>query len=293
MLASHGRWNYAPISAPAPRAAWPNGRGLAVYVALGVEEYVFGAGMTENILAGVPQPDLVNTSWRDYGNRVGAFRILEVCRGLGVPLSVLLNTEVYDHAPDLIAAFRTSGSAMIAHGRTNSDSLAGMSPAAERAYLVDVRRRMIEAGDRCVGWSSPWLVHTHATIDLLQETGYGYVLDFGLDDRPVWLNAAAGPFLHIPYGIEINDSSTVVGRQASARDFADMIVDQFDSLAAAARDRPLVMSIVVHAFISGQPFRLQPLARALAHVAKTAAGVWLTTPDAIHDAIASDRQLAV
>jgi hypothetical protein len=293
MLRSHGRWTYAPITAGGGATAWPNGRGLAVYVALGVEEYVFGEGITENILAGVPQPDLVNTSWRDYGNRVGAFRLLDACSGLGIPLSVLLNTEVYDHAPALVEAFRKAGSAMIAHGRTNSDSLTGMPRAAERDYLAAVRRRMEDAGDRCAGWSSPWLVHTEATIDLLQETGYGYVLDFGMDDRPVWLDAAGGPFLHIPYAIELNDSSTIVGRQTTARDFADMIVDHFDALHAASREQPLVMSVVLHAFISGQPFRLTPIARALAHVAAHATDVWLTTPDAIHDAVAGDARLAV
>ncbi len=291
MLKSHGRWDYVPITR-ASSARWPNGSGLAVYVALGVEEYVFGEGLTENILPGVPAPDLVNTSWRDYGNRVGAFRILKACNGLGIPLSILLNTEVYDHAPELVDAFRASGSAMIAHGRTNSDTLSGMSPDDERAYLLSVRQRMLDAGDRCTGWSSPWLVHTERTIDHLREAGYGYVLDFGMDDRPVWLRGTDGPLLHIPYGIELNDSSTAIGRQTTARDFADMIVDQFDGLLAASAEQPLVMSVVLHAFISGQPFRLQPVAKALAHIAAHASRIWLTTPDAIHDAVMGDASLA-
>jgi hypothetical protein len=292
MLKSHGRWNYVPITR-ASSARWPDGSGLAVYVALGVEEYVFGEGLTENILPGVPAPDLVNASWRDYGNRVGAFRILKVCSDLGLPLSILLNTEVYDHAPELVSAFRAAGSAMIAHGRTNSDSLAGLPPDAELDYLRSVRQRMLVEGDRCSGWSSPWLVHTERTIDLLRQAGYGYVLDFGMDDRPVWLRGSGGAFLHIPYGIELNDSSTAVGRQTTPRDFADMIVDQFDALLAAATDQPLVMSVVLHAFITGQPFRLNPVRKALAHIASHAPKLWLTTPDAIHDAVAADTRLAV
>jgi hypothetical protein len=292
MLKSHGRWDYVPITRSGA-ACWPNGTGLAVYIALGVEEYVFGEGLTESILPGVPAPDLVNTSWRDYGNRVGGFRILDECRRLGLPLSVLLNTEVYDHAPDLVAALRGAGSAMIAHGRSNSDTLAGLSEEEERAYLLSIRQRMIAEGDRCLGWSSPWLVHTPRTIDLLQGAGYGYVLDFGMDDRPVWLRGADGPFLHIPYGIEINDSSTVVGRQTSARDFADMIVDQFNALLAASTQQPLVMSVVLHAFITGQPFRLGPVTKALAHIAAHAPHVWMTTSNAIHDAVTADARLAV
>lgn len=292
MLKSHGRWDYVPITRHSS-GNWPKGARLAVYVALGVEEYVFGEGLTEDILPGVPAPDLVNTSWRDYGNRVGGFRILDECKRLGLPLSVLLNTEVYDHAPDLVAALRQAGSAMIAHGRTNSDTLSGRSEEDELAYLLAVRQRMQTAGDRCTGWSSPWLVHTPSTIDLLQRAGYGYVLDFGMDDRPVWLHGAGGPFLHIPYAIEINDSSTAVGRQTSARDFADMIVDQFDTLLAASGQQPLVMSLVLHTFVSGQPFRLGPVSKALAHIVAHAPQVWLTTPDAIYDAVLADARLAV
>lgn len=292
MLKSHGRYDYVPITKP-NRARWPNGSGLAVYVALGIEEYVFGEGLTENIISGVPQPDLTNTSWRDYGNRVGAFRILERCKGLGVPLSVLLNTEVYDHAPDLIAACRAAGCAMIAHGRTNSDTLSGRGEADERAYLESVRDRMRAAGDDPRGWSSPWLAHTPSTIDLLRETGYRYVLDLAADDRAMWLKTRSGPLLHIPYGVELNDSSTAVGRLASGRTFADMIVDQFDELLAASSEQPLIMSIVIHSFISGQPFRLRPLSQALEHIKAHAAKVWLTTPDDICDSIVASPGLAV
>lgn len=292
MLKGHGRYDYVPITR-ASDARWPNGASLAVYLALGIEEYVFGEGLTENIIAGVPQPDLTNTSWRDYGNRVGAFRILEGCNALGIPVSILLNTEVYDHAPDLIAACRASGCAMVAHGRTNSDTLGGRNESEEAGYLASVRDRMLAEGDRPIGWSSPWLVQTARTIDLLHETNYGYVLDFHLDDRPVWLKARGGRLLHIPYGLELNDSSTAIGRMVTGRAFADMIVDQFDTLLAASERQPLVMSIVVHSFITGQPFRLRPVMAALEHIARHRDRVWLATSDMIHDCVAADPTLAV
>jgi hypothetical protein len=93
--------------------------------------------------------------------------------------------------------------------------------------------------------------------------------------------------LAIPYALELNDSSTIVGRQASAAEFADMIVDEFDELRAAAEDQPLVMSVVVHSYISGAPFRLRQLGRALAHLAAHADDVWFTQPRHIHRAFAS------
>lgn len=273
---------YTPLPAR-PAGTWPNGARLAVVVCVGVESYRFGDGRTEDVLPDVPAPDLVNTAWRDYGNRVGAFRLFEALRGLGIPPTVLLNTDVYDEAPAVLEAARRAGAEIVGHGRSNSDSLSGMTPDAERAYLAHVADRIrAHEGAAPGGWSSPWLSHTPATLSLLAETGYRYLLDLRLDDQPVWLTTESGPLLSIPYNAEINDSSTMIGRQASAHEFADMIVDEFDELSAT--QRPLVMSIVLHSFITGVPFRLRAVRRALERVA-TGDGVWLTTPHEIHRAV--------
>jgi peptidoglycan/xylan/chitin deacetylase (PgdA/CDA1 family) len=292
MLKSHGRYPYVPITRKTA-GTWPNGSRLAVYFALGVEEYVFGEGLAENLLPGAPHPDLANASWRDYGNRVGAFRILEHFRSAKVPLAVLLNSAVYDHAPDLTRALSDAGCEMVAHGISNSDTLNGMEVEGEAAYLAAVRDAIkTQEGKPPVGWSSPWLAHTPNTLDLLREAGYGYVLDFGLDDRPAWLTTRSGPLLHIPYALELNDSSTAIGRLATGRDFATMIVDQFDEMLSAA-DQPLVMSVVLHSFISGQPFRLRAISEALAHIVRQRDAVWLTTPGAIYAEAVSRADIAV
>jgi len=273
---------YTPLPAR-PAGSWPNGARLAVVVCVGVESYRFGDGHTEDVLPGVPAPDLVNTAWRDYGNRVGAFRIFEVLRSLGIPPTVLLNTDVYDEAPAVLEAARRAGAEIVGHGRSNSDSLSQMTTDAERTYLTHVADRIrAHEGAAPGGWSSPWLSHTPATLNLLAETGYRYLLDLRLDDQPVWLTTKSGPLLAIPYNAEINDSSTMIGRQASAHEFADMIVDEFAELAATPH--PLVMSIVLHSFITGVPFRLRAVRGALERIA-AAEGVWLTTPREIHRAV--------
>ncbi|OLT19454.1 polysaccharide deacetylase [Pseudonocardia sp. CNS-139] len=280
------RYRYSPITGRAP-GTWPGGRRLAVYVAIGVEDYRFGDGRTEDLLPGVAFPDMVNTAWRDYGNRVGVFRLLDRLAEHGVPPTVLLNTMVYDTAPDVLVAARRHGAEIVAHGITNSDSLAGMATAEERAYLDAVARRIAaEEGRRPAGWSSPWLAHTESTFDLLAATGYRYLLDLRPDDQPVWLSTASGPLLALPYALEVNDSSTVVGRAASAGEFADMIVDEFDELLAASAEQPLVMSVVVHSFISGVPFRLRRLGRALEHLRRHGDQVWFARPGEIFRAYA-------
>jgi hypothetical protein len=293
MLLTHGRYAYSPINVR-PRFRWPNGAGLALYVALGVEEYVFGDGLTEDILPGASKPDMVNTSWRDYGNRVGAFRLLQRFGSLGIRPAILLNTEVYDLAPAVMKAARAVGAEIVGHGKTNSDTLAVLSQCEEEAYVGAVAAR-IEREEGCApaGWSSPWLAHSATTLETLRRQGFKYLLDLRLDDQPVWLRTDAGPILSLPYALELNDSSTIIGRHASAREFADMIVDEFDEMLASSRDEPLVMSVVVHSFISGQPFRLRALTRALERILQKRSEIWVTTPGEIAAFIAEDPLRAV
>lgn len=281
-----GRYPYHPMPGR-PSGTWPGGAGLALVVCVGIESYRFGQGHSEDVLPGVAPPDLVNTAWRDYGNRVGAFALFERLADLGIPPTVLLNTDAYDEAPQVLSAARRAGAEIVGHGRSNSDCLGGMAPQEELAYLTSVAQRIRQQeGAAPGGWSSPWLTHTPNTIDLLAQAGYHYLLDLRMDDQPVWLNTSTGPLLAIPYAAELNDSSTMIGRQASAGEFAEMIVDEFEELSAAAQ-RPLVMSVVTHSFISGAPFRLRKVTQALAHIAASK-GVWAATPAQIHRAVLAD-----
>jgi peptidoglycan/xylan/chitin deacetylase (PgdA/CDA1 family) len=279
MLKSHGRYDESPIT-DRPDFTWRGGKRLAVYVALGVEAYAFGEGMTENLVpGGQAAHDVLNASWRDYGNRVGAWRLLAMMQQLNMPLAILLNSAVYQEAPRLCAAFRAAGCEIVAHGRSNSDTMAGMTEAEERSYIQGVTHAIAQAEGRAPqGWASPWIAETPTTPETLQAAGYSYLLDWCMDDQPSWLATRHGRILSVPYSQEINDSSTIIGRMASATDFADMIVDQFDQLLENAADQPLVMSVILHSFISGQPFRLRRVRKALSHIAAHRDVLWLTTP---------------
>ncbi|KKC32809.1 polysaccharide deacetylase family protein [Devosia psychrophila] len=293
MLPRQSRYPYSPIT-ERPDFTWPNGKRLAVYFVMGVEEYVFGEGMTEDLFAGASKPDFANTSWRDYGNRVGAIRLIDRFHRENIPLSILLNTEVYDHAPQLMDHARRHGCEIIAHGLTNSDTLAGREPSDEAAYLAAVRDAIVaHEGKPPAGWASPWLAHTDNTPDLLAEAGYLYVIDLGMDDQPVWLRTRTEKLLSIPYALELNDSSTIIGRQSSPDDFYGMIADQFDEMLEASVEQPLVMPVVIHSFISGQPFRLRGLRRALAHVLAQRDNIWLTTPDRIAAFVHQNPDVAI
>jgi len=286
-LPTHGRYEHSSIFGR-PAYDWPNGKRLAVYFALGIEHYAFNEGMVEKLVPGIPEPDVLNTSWREYGNRVGAWRVLNAFTEYRLPLAILLNTAVYDEAPDLMAACRKAGCEIVAHGYSNSEMLPGRSEPEEAAYIRGVTESIRNAeGAAPRGWSSPWIAETMATPDILAEAGYDYLLDWIMDDQPVWMKTRSGRILAVPYSHDLNDSSTVIGRNVGASEFADMIVDQFDEMLRSSADAPQVMPVILHSFISGQPFRLRALRRALDHIMKNADSIWFTQPGAIASHIQS------
>lgn len=283
-LADHGRFDYQPITRR-PHFSWPKGRGLAVYVALNLEHFAFGEGLGAELAPGGPQPDVLNYAWREYGNRVGAWRLLALCDTLKLPLGVLLNSSLYAHAPELVQAFRQRGDEIIGHGFSNAERQSVLSADDERAMVqAAVATLHAHEGKAPQGWLSPWIAESRVTPDLLTEAGLTYTLNWCMDDQPVWMRTRHGPLLALPYPQELNDIPAIVARKDSAKEFADMIIDNFDEMLEQSRAQPLVMGIALHAYIVGQPFRLRQLRRALAHIAGHSDVIWLAQPGAIASA---------
>lgn len=281
-LAAPGRFSYHAIT-DRPDWSWPDGRRLAVYIGLNLEHFAFGEGLGARLAAAGTEPDVLNWAWREYGNRVGAWRLLDLLDELKLPCSLLVNSSMYDHAPDLVAAFRARGDEIVAHGRTNSERQDLLGEAAEAALIALTTARITaEEGRRPAGWLSPWIAESRFTSDLLAEAGYGYTLNWGMDDQPVWLGTrSGGRLLAVPYPQELNDIPAIVARLAGGAEFAAMIVDQFDELLEQSTRQPLVMGIAVHAYILGQPYRLRRLRQALRHLLGREDRVWWTTAGAI------------
>ncbi len=276
MLKSHNRYGFSPIT-KRPHFHWPNGSGVAFYIALNVEQYSYGEGLVEDLVPGMSKPDVLNSSWREYGTRVGAWRLLELFKSLNFPATILLNSEVCEHCPDLVAAMVEAEHEIAAHGRTNSESQAGLTEEEEKNFIKSVTNTISSAaGKNPPGWLSPWLAETELTPDLIKEAGYKYLLDWCPDDQAIALNTRSGALLSLPYSQEINDSAAIMGRLVSAEEFADMIIDQIDELLLQSEETPLVFGLALHANIMGQPFRLKHLRRALAHIQSLGDKVWKT-----------------
>ncbi len=289
-LATHGRFDYSAIHQRKPYR-WPGGAGLAVYLGFNIEHFAFGEGLGAGIGPASPQPDVLNYSWREYGNRVGAWRCLDLFNSLGLPAAALINTALYDHCPDLVAACVARGDELVGHGHSNAERQGVLDESSERELLLQCRNRMQTAsGQVPAGWLSPWISESHHTPDLLAETGYRYTLNWCHDDQPLPMRTRSGqPLWAVPYPQELNDIPMIMARQMDGKDFAQMIIDQLDEMllqttAPASDDAPaLVMGIALHPYIVGQPYRLRHLRRALQQVAaaRDRGQVWVTTPGAV------------
>jgi peptidoglycan/xylan/chitin deacetylase (PgdA/CDA1 family) len=283
MLKNHGRYAYSPIT-KRPDYDWPEGKRLAVYIGLNLEHFAFGGGLGAELAPGGPQPDILNYAWRDYGNRVGAWRMLEMFDALNLPASIIANSAMYGYAPDLMAAFRARGDEIVGHGRSNSERQGNLDKGSEAVLIAEATKILADAdGVAPKGWLSPWISESFDTPDLLAQSGYQYTLNWCMDDQPIWMSTSAGRLLSIPYPQEINDIPSIVARKDGAADFANMIIDNFDEMLEQSAHQPLVMGIALHPYLVGQPYRLRHLRGALSHITAKRDQVWLTTSGAISD----------
>jgi len=185
-------------------------------------------------------------------------------------------------APDIPARLRARGDEILGHGVTNSDEQGQLAEAEERSLIEGVTATITRhEGAPPVGWMSPWLSNSGVTMDLLQEAGYRYVMDWTMDDQPVWLRTRKGRLLSIPYPIEVNDTRGIIWYHYTADEFAEMIVDQFDEMLAQSRKYPLVFSVALHPFVIGRPHRLRAFRDAVRHIMAHRDALWITTPGEI------------
>ena len=190
---------------------------------------------------------------------------------------------MYDYAPQLVAACRARGDEIVGHGRSNAERQGVLDEVLEHELIAEATERLArEEGRPPEGWLGPWISQSRLTPDLLAEAGYRYLLDWCMDDQPVWFRCRGGRrIMAVPYPQAVNDIPAIVARKMGGANFADMIVDQFDEMRELSRARPLVMGVALHAYLVGQPHRLKHLKRALQHIVSHRDAIWLTTPGAI------------
>ena len=255
-----------------PKIIWPNNARIAVWVIPNIEHFhldLFPAA-----------PDVRNYSRRDYGNRVGIWRMMEVMGKHQVRGTVALNAEVGRHYPRIMQAATDLGWEFMGHGLTNSTTLTGLSREAETKVIAETRAVIEAHGQRMRGWLGPGLTETWNTLDLLADAGADYVADWVNDDLPYRMKNG----LHsIPYSIELNDMPLFNSPSISIEDFCIRICDAFDVLYEEGSKNARVLGIALHPFLIGAAHRIRYLDRALSYIAGHG-DVWFATGGEIIDA---------
>jgi peptidoglycan/xylan/chitin deacetylase (PgdA/CDA1 family) len=266
--------------------AWPGSKTLAVWVAPNVEVWNFdspvGVGVSPNF--GNVVPDVINYGWREYGMRVGLWRLADVLDAAGIKASVALNSAVCEAHPKAVEEMKKRGWEFMGHGTTNSESLSRLEIDKEREVIQTVLKTIEQAtGKRPRGWLGAGLAETYNTLDILAEEGVEFCGDWNNDDQPYPMKVKKGKLFSIPYCMEINDIPLFLRKGYTGEQYYRSVMDQFEGLYADSKKHPRVMGIPLHPMIIGQPLRARYLERALAEIKKND-GVWFATGSEIIDA---------
>ncbi|WLE64189.1 polysaccharide deacetylase family protein (plasmid) [Burkholderia plantarii] len=270
-------YDYLPYDVR-PRIEWPNGARVAFWVAPNIEFYELNPPRNPSRAAwSRPAPDVQNYAYRDYGNRVGFWRMLDVMKRCGMRGSVSLNVAMCEHHPEVIAACAENGWEFYSHGTYNTRYLMGMDEAQERAVIQDsIDTIKKHTGQKLDGWLAPALTYTDRTMELVAEMGLTYVCDLFHDDQPGPVKTAKGKLASIPYSLEMNDTIVYNVNQVSPRRYGDIIKRQFDRLYLEGEKSGTVMCIPLHPYLIGQPYRLAAFEEALRYITSHDR-VWLAT----------------
>jgi peptidoglycan/xylan/chitin deacetylase (PgdA/CDA1 family) len=265
---------------------WPGNKTLAVWIAPNVEVWNYDAPEGQAVSPNTRRivPDVINYAWREYGLRVGLWRIADVLDAAGVKATIALNALVCEHYPKAVEEMKKRGWEFMGHGTTNSESLAGLSPEKERETIALVLKTIEQStGARPRGWLGSGLAETYNTLDILAEEGVLYCGDWNADDQPFPLKVKSGKLYSIPYCMEINDIGLYNRKGYTGEQYYRSVMDQFETLYAESEKQPRVMGIPLHPMISGQPLRIKYLQRLIAEM-KSHDRVWFATGSEIIDA---------
>jgi allantoinase len=268
--AAYGPFPYSPIIRR-PKLTWPQGAHVALWIIPNIEFF----SLMEKVPAaaggsGAPVPDVPAWSARDYGNRVGVFRLMEVLDRHGMRGTVALNSELCAYHPEIIEEGQKRRWEWMGHNESNTRRLNEAAPGEESGIIQRTLATIEKAtGTRPVGWLGSGLQETWNTPELLAAEGCEYVSDWTNDDQPYMMTLESGRRLvAMPYSHEINDKPVFEKMHRSADEFKDMICRQFDVLYREGAESGRVMAIALHPYLTGVPHRIDAFDAAMAYISR-------------------------
>jgi allantoinase len=260
---AYGPFPYVPTPRR-PKITWPNGANVAFWVVVNFEYFP----LDQPIPGGNGKvPDVVAWSRRDYGNRVGAFRIMERLAKFGVRGTANLNADLCAAHPEIIAEAKKLGWEFMAHGRSNSRAMHHLPAERERDEIHEAIEIITKAtGTKPKGWMGPGMHETWNTLDYLADEGMLYNADWINDDAPYLMEVKGKKMVQIPYGEQPHDKGAMDRLHYTNDEFVQMVKDHFDTLYAEGEKSGKVVVVALHPFVAGQSFRIQIVDRILDYV---------------------------
>ncbi|MBK20271.1 MAG: polysaccharide deacetylase [Rhodospirillaceae bacterium] len=288
------RYDFVPPPKRKP-LKWPNGKRLVVQVTLNLEFWDMMKESDQPYYAGgppaLPDPmpgnvlDVPNFSWREYGQRAGIWRLIDIFDGVGVPSSCTLNAKLGLERRDIVEAAKDRGWELVCHNYEQGDLLTNYQsdPAAEEA-LIDSALKVYEevVGRKSPGWLSSSLRSTPNTPEIIARKGMKFICDYMNDEQPYLMQTDSGPIVAIPYSIEVNDFGFFLRRNFTTSQTIEMLKEQFDQLYLESAETGKIMSVGLHPHVSGHPFRVRAI-REFLEYANSFDDVWWATREEIAD----------
>jgi len=280
----HGQYSWSPLVRRA-RLTWPNGARIAVAFVIDLGHYeadpptgAFDPPTHRSPLRVMPPPDYPTVTHREYGHRVGIFRLFEIFEAHGLRATAAVDALTAQRYPELLAECRRRGWDVIAHGVGQRRAItAEMSDADERA---SIRAALVavagDAGAVPAGWLSPEQSESARTPGLLSELGVEYLCDWANDDQPYLIGDGDRPLVSLPLMQEISDVRLHWTRRVTMARWAALVCEAFDVLYREGLDSGRLFALPLHPWCIGQPFRVKYLDQVLAHVRRYD-GVWAAT----------------
>jgi peptidoglycan/xylan/chitin deacetylase (PgdA/CDA1 family) len=287
----HPHHDYDPLNQDRLRITWPDGAPVAVCVIVVLEHLEWFEpedGFVSPSLAGGygrrPHPDITMWSHREYGHRVGIFRLLDALRQYGVRPTVAIDALTAQHYPALVQHCDEAGAEFVAHGWSVSRMVTdAMTGAAERSY-IDRSVEAVRAATRSdvVGWFGPEYGESRRTPSLLAEAGMRYVCDWVNDEQPYRMTTPSGELYSLPVSYPLDDADALWDRRLKIGDWVRIACESFDQLALDGMSNGRLLTLVLRPWLTGQAFRAGCVSDILGHISSSG-NAWFATGGQIVD----------
>lgn len=261
-----------------PKLSFPNGKQIAVWVILNIEEWQIENPMPRTVLPppmGQPLlPDVPNWSWHEYGMRSGFWRQHKALTDRDIPTTLAINGNVCQSYPRVASAAKEAGWEFMGHGFLQGPMHKLTNQREAISQTVDAITEFCGKAPR--SWECPGLTETDETLDLLREHGIEYVADWVIDDLPQDIDTPFGTITTIPYTVETNDIAVYALQQHGSDELLKRGIDQFDRLYQESAENARIMAISIHPYITGVPHRIKYLEELLDYVGSHEGVCWMT-----------------